>query len=103
MRARSWLPTCRAKNIALQRFQTPFWRTGATWAAAIAGARQRPRRSNCVFDGIRRSKNVFASGGRSVRCALMFGFFGLVFVSLENCQNHWSKLFLQFLAAGRVL
>jgi len=34
---------------------------------------------------------------------LPFGFVGLVFVSVENPHNHWSKFFLQLLASRRVL
>ena len=36
--------------------------------------------------------------GHFVARTLAFGFVGLIFVSVENPDNHWSKFFLQLLA-----
>ena len=41
--------------------------------------------------------------GHFVARTLAFGFVGLIFVSVENPDNHWSKFSLQLLASRRVL
>ena len=51
-----------------------------------------------------RPKNAGTPGWEDVKAGnLLFGFIGLVFVSLKNRHYQWSKFFLQLLASRRIL